>query len=92
MRRPRSCSAVVNARTGSVPPTDLDDTLVQTSDHDKRAFAKVAELAQQTHPEVDGDKLIADFKVLFKATPWDPEYKVCGPQGHPSLERCVACL
>ena len=55
---------------------DFDDTLVQTSDHDKRAWAAIRELAASKLPNVDGEKLIADFKVHFKAVPWDPDYKV----------------
>ena len=61
----------------------MDDTLVWTSDADQVAHAAVVELAKQragatgaAGAELDGARLIADFRAAFKQTPWDPEYVV----------------
>ena len=58
------------------PRADFDDTLVQTSDHDLRAWKAVREMAASKLPDIDGEQLITDFKALFKTVPWDPDYKV----------------
>jgi len=55
---------------------DLDDTLVATSEHDKRAFAAVVERAVEAEPAVDGSALVGAFKARFGRVPWDPEYQV----------------
>jgi len=55
---------------------DLDDTLVLTSEHDKRAFRAVQERAAAEVAGLDVEALLAGFKRRFKKTPWDEEYKV----------------
>ena len=60
--------------------TDLDDTLVSTSGADRVAFSEVAALAPALVPEadVDGEALVARWRLLFGAAPWDPHDLVGG--------------
>ena len=62
---------------------DLDDTLVFTSDHDTRAYEAVAALfgaagedndAILQGSSVNTADLVAEYKALLKATPWDTAY------------------
>lgn len=55
---------------------DLDDTLVLTKDADVRAYQRVTAIAKQSHPSIDEDKIIKDWRHLFAASPWDPEGQV----------------
>jgi hypothetical protein len=67
----------------TLPPAsafaDLDDTLVLTNHIDKRAYERVRELARQQAPGLDEQQLIADWKALFGAQPWDPDHRVSLP-------------
>lgn len=53
---------------------DLDDTLVLTSKHDRRAYEAVQEKVAANVQGVDTDALVAAFKADFGQTPWDPAY------------------
>ncbi|GAB4824198.1 hypothetical protein N2152v2_011244 [Parachlorella kessleri] len=55
---------------------DLDDTLVLTKDVDAQAHQRVCQLGRQLMPGLDGQRLLADWRAVFGAQPWDPEHKV----------------
>ena len=55
---------------------DLDDTLVPTTKVDALACTRVAELLAVRAPGLDSARLLADWRVLFKKSPWDPDGKV----------------
>mmetsp|Transcript_8588 Transcript_8588/g.24675 ORF Transcript_8588/g.24675 Transcript_8588/m.24675 type:complete len:250 (+) Transcript_8588:154-903(+) len=55
---------------------DLDDTLCLTSSFDKDAWTACKARAVAKYPEVDGDKLLLDFRSFFGKTPWDVEHKI----------------
>ena len=69
-------------------PTDLDDTLVLTKHIDAQAYVRVCELGRRLLPGLDEAQLVADWRRLFAAQPWDPEHKARGA----GLEYvCAAC-
>mmetsp|Transcript_9658 Transcript_9658/g.11204 ORF Transcript_9658/g.11204 Transcript_9658/m.11204 type:complete len:287 (-) Transcript_9658:62-922(-) len=55
---------------------DLDDTLVYTSDQDKRAHEAVCKLAASRYASLDTQAMLAGFKKRFSKDPWDKAYKV----------------
>lgn len=46
-----------------------------TEDCDRAAFARVAQLAEQLLPGIDGRRLVGDWRPLFQTSPWCPEGK-----------------
>ncbi|KAK9821301.1 hypothetical protein WJX81_004795 [Elliptochloris bilobata] len=55
---------------------DLDDTLVLTGEADLKAYADVAALAEERFPNVDVERLLQAWQLLFVQWPWDITDKV----------------
>ena len=55
---------------------DLDDTLVATSEIDRRVYAVVGELALRLAPGIVVGDLLADFKRYLQRAPHGPEHVV----------------
>ena len=75
---------------------DLDDTLVLTKDVDTQAYQRVCQLGHQLLPGLDQERLLADWRTVFAAQPWDPEHKVgdsyFGKRNwYMGLEKVAAC-
>jgi N-acylneuraminate-9-phosphatase len=77
---------------------DLDDTLIATAQADAEAYEEVVALLTGLHPGLDAARLIAEWRALFAASPWDADHKArsrprraapsvracsCSPTAHP---------
>lgn len=55
---------------------DLDDTLVLTADADEASHTAVSAALAQRRPPLDGAAVLAAWKPLFAAAPWDVTHQV----------------
>ena len=62
----------------------MDDTLVMTSDIDEASRAAVGAALAQRGPPLNGAAVVAAWKPLFAAAPWDITHQVRGCALKPS--------